>query len=237
MNYRRIIALTCISALLAGCTAEAAAENNDSKQMPAEEDIIVSGGGSPDLIEHFNGTADMLSKCDAVIYGEVTDFEMAAAEGSGFIHTLETIHVIESLYGDAEEGTDIRLNETGGYALAIDTINAFATEEERRIHREFMFDKLSDEELNTKYVAEVPDGYYYPEIGDRAVYCLKWLEGYEGIYRISGGWQGKYREIEDGVLVKPNISNSVTNPEGKADTAETITYEQLKEEIQQALAK
>ena len=143
------------------------------KKTPPKEDIIVSAGGSADLIEWIHSYDEYRGKCDAIVYGEVSDFEMTPAESSEFIYTVETIHVIKTLYEDIEEGSDFSLREDGGYVPVKDFLNAFETEDERRGYREAFFGKLTDEKLNTKYYSEIPEGYYYPEIGDRAVYCVK----------------------------------------------------------------
>ena len=105
---------------------------------------------------------------------------------------------------------------------------------DRKVFRESFYSTWTEEELETKYRAEVPEGYYYPEIGDRAVYCLKPKEKMEGIYRVTAGWMGKYREIEDGILAKPSTDNSVTNPEGLPGIDGTIPYEELKQQILEA---
>lgn len=219
--------------LSAGCNLQNA---KNHKQTPAREDMFVSGGGIGDLIHPFETFEDRLTYSDAIVYGEVTDFEMYSEEISAFIGTFETIHVIETLYGDIEPGTDIILREDGGYVHVRDYINAFVTEEERTGYREGMFGRLTDEELDTKYISEVPEGYYYPEIGDRAVYCLKHSEKIEGVFFTPGGYQGKYRELEDGLLAAPSSTNSITDPD-KTYRYITIRYDDLKEKIQEAAEK
>ncbi len=84
-------------------------------------------------------------------------------------------------------------------------------------------------------MSEVPEGYYYPEIGERAVFCIKQSTVSEGEYAVAGSWQGIYRETEDGVLATPGTSSSLTDPERKY-SGETITYEDLKNQIQKAAA-
>ncbi|MDO4415825.1 MAG: hypothetical protein Q4C20_12190 [Erysipelotrichaceae bacterium] len=109
-----------------------------------------------------------------------------------------------------------------------DFLNAFETEDERRGYREAFFGKLTDEELNTKYYSEIPEGYYYPEIGDRAVYCVKHSAVMQDAYYPIGEWQGIFREAEEGALWKPDNSSSLTSPK-EAHANGTITYEELKE--------
>jgi len=200
-----------------------------AKHTPPLEDII-AGRGMSDPLEHFEKPQDYRNLSDAIVYGEIADFEMIVSK-SGFIHTLETIHVIETLHGDIEPGSDVQLMETGGYALAKDILNVFSDELTRKVYRENFMSYLSDEEIETKYIAEVPDGYYYPEIGRRAVYCLKEKENREGIYRVTAGWMGTFREVEDGIFAKPSTDNSINNPERAAGFDGTITYEELKEQI------
>lgn len=228
MEKKKIISVLSIcTLLLIGCSSQTA---KSEKKTPAKEDIVVSGSGISDLTIRIHSFADLRTQSDAIIYGEVSDFEMAPTEESGFVYTLETIHVIETLQGDLKPGTDIILREDGGYVPVIDFINAFTTEEERSGYREAFFGKLSDEELNTKYYAEVPEGYYYPEIGERAVYCLKHSSVLKDAYYTTGAWQGRFREVEEGVFVKPNNSSSLSDPEDALVNG-TITYEELKEEL------
>ena len=235
MNKKILRVICAFTILLAGCTSQNAL---NSKKTPAPEDIFMSGTGSGELIEIFNSVEDRVKSSDAIIYAEVADFEMVPEKGSGFVHTIETLHIIETLYGDLEPDSEITVDELGGYVLIKDFLDAFETEMERSGFREGWFGKLSDEELGTKYFAEVPEGYYYPEIGDRAVYCVKKrLSSTEEIYYVAGAWQGEYREMNEGLLVWPNsINNSLTDPEKKF-APRTIQYDELKEQILEAAGK
>lgn len=215
---------------LSGCGTQASANNPAEKKTPAKEDFISIGSGSPDIAVHFETFEDRLTLSDTIIYGEVIDYEMYASEGSGLIFTRETIHVIETLYGEAEEGTDLQLLEMGGYVLVKDVIDAQSTDLQKKIKREDWFGNLSDEEVETKYLGEVPDGYYFPEIGDRAVYCLKHHTNREGVYALTGSYFGKYREMEDGVLALPSMGSSLSDPDKTASEG-TISYEELKQKI------
>ena len=232
----KISKFICISSiLLSGCSTISDNQSTADKHTPAKEDIIVTGGGVTDLMVNFEKFEDCLTYSDAIIYGEISDFETAATPGSGFIYTLQKIHVLETLYGDIEADQDIMLREVGGYVLINDFLNAFDIEEEKQGYRTGMFGHLSDQELAEKYVSEVPEGYYYPEIGERAVFCIKQSNVSEGEYAVAGSWQGIYRETEDGVLATPGTSSSLTDPERKY-SGETITYEDLKNQIQKAAA-
>lgn len=228
MEIKKIISVLSIcTLLLSGCGSQTA---KSDKKTPAKEDMIINASGSGDLMEWIHSTKDYVTNSDLIVYGEISDFEMQVSETSGFIHTLETVHIIETLYGDVKAGSNVLINDFGGYALIKDIINAFETEEERRGYREAAFGYLTDEELDTKYLSEVPEGYYYPEIGARGVYCLKLIVGTDDMYRIVGAWQGKFREIEEGVLAKPNTSSSLSDPEESLSNG-TITYEELKAKI------
>lgn len=234
MIYNKILRVICaFIILLAGCTSRNAQNN---KKTPAQEDIFMSGTGSSELIEVFNSVEDRVKSSDAIVYAELTDFEMTPEKGSGFVHTIETIHIIETLYGDLEPDSEITVDVYGGYVLIKDFLDAFETEMERTGFREGWFGKLSDQELGTKYFAEVPEGYYYPEIGERAVYCVKHLSNPDEGYYIAGDWQGKYREMKEGLLVWPNINNSLIDPEKKF-APRSIYYDELKEQILEAAGK
>ena len=225
MNFWLSAVSVCM--LLSGCGV-----SRKDKTTPPLEDIV-AGTGMSELREQFERFTDQMGLSEAIVYGEISDFEIIISK-AGFLHTLETIHVIETLYGDIKPGSYVQLWETGGYAHPIDIINNFSNELDRKVFRESFYSTWTDEELETKYRAEVPEGYYYPEIGDRAVYCLKPKEKMEGIYRVMAGWMGKYREIEDGILAKPSTDNSVTNPEGLPGIDGTIPYEELKQQILEA---
>ena len=243
MNLKNIIKAFCICSLLsAGCSEKTASQETETPHTPAAEDIVIFGEGNADHKYHFESMEDRLEVSEAVIYGEVTDFTIFPAEGNGVAQTLETVHIIETLYGEAG-GTEIKLLKMGGYVTLADYINAHKTEEERQAYRESEgFAELSDEELKTKYISFIPEGYYYPEIGDKGVYCLipvpeidadvPWSET-DHVYWAAGSWQGTYRETDDGVFVRPNNSSILTDPDGTYP-AKTVTYDELKEEIQKA---
>ena len=58
----------------------------------------------------------------------------------------------------------------------------------------------------------------------------------ETLWRVAGAWQGKYREIEDGVLLEPNQYNSLSD-QALIDGVQRINYEDLKTEYERLLAK
>ena len=53
------------------------------------------------------------------------------------------------------------------------------------------------------------------------------------MYWAAGSWQGTYRETDDGVFVRPNNSSILNDPDGTYPV-KTVTYDELKEEIQKA---
>lgn len=239
MNCKKIINILCICSILsAGCTGQTA-----SPQTPAKEDIVITANGAASDMDYLGSAEDLLKASEAAVYGEVTDFIIFAAEGSGVATTLETIHITETLYGDAEEGTDIKLVKMGGYVTLSDYINAHKTEELRKAYRESEgIAELSDEELKTEYISFTPEGYYYPEIGDKGVYFLTPVTGIkeavpwnetDHVYWTAGDWQGIYKEKSDGIFVTPNDSGSMTDPD-RTYPGNTITYDELKAEIQKA---
>jgi hypothetical protein len=59
------------------------------------------------------------------------------------------------LYGDIKPGSYVQLWETGGYAHPIDIINNFSNELDRKVFRESFYSTWTDEELETKYRADV----------------------------------------------------------------------------------
>lgn len=243
MKIKKIIKLLCIFSLLsAGCAKEAASADTDTPHTPKAEDILITGTGTADM-KYYGEMTDCLKDSQAVVYGEVTDFSMFAAEGSGAVHTLETVHIIETLYGEAEEGTDVILLLMGGYVPIIEHINAHRTEEERQAYFESEdIAKLSEEELHTKYFAQVSEGYYYPETGERGIYFLKpvpqldvsvpWKET-DHVFWCTGEWQSLYRQVSEGVFLKPNSKSSLSDPDGKY-SGDTVTYDELKEQIRHA---
>ncbi len=223
-------ALIC-AVMLIGCNAQETSNDQKKIQLPAKEDILfITYYPSEELSEIFRSFEDRLKYSDAIIYGEITDYEMTVPEAHN-ICTFKKIHVIETLYGDIESDTDIQIIETGGYMLINDYLNSL--DEEWKYSAPSEYTKLPDKEKKTKYISEVWDGYYYPEIGDRGVYCVKRSNYSDEFYRDTGAWQGKYREVEDGVLSKPDISNSYSDP-NKTYIGDTIKYEDLKEQIQKA---
>ncbi len=235
MESIKLKALLMTSLVFCGCSAEA----SQTKQTPAKEDIIISNSHmSDELMENFHSFEERITKSDAIVYGEVKDFEMAAPEGFGHIITIKTFHVIETLHGDIEPDSDIRVTESGGY-MTIADYQASLNEETMQ----WMFpassdsevSKLSEAEKKKKYISEVWDGYYYPQIGERAVYCLKQRTNDETLWRVAGAWQGKYREIEDGVLLEPNQYNSLSD-QALIDGVQRINYEDLKKMIEDVKA-
>lgn len=231
MKNKKSMAVSFIFAmLLSGCSAQTSANTPADKKTPAKEDIIMSGSGQYDAAEGFADFKDLVAAGDVIVYGEVKDFEMLIPEGANTINTMETIHVIETLYGDIETGADLQLMENGGYLLINDYLDSL-DEELRQIKLSFPeFAELTDDEKKTKYISMIPEGYYYPEIGDRAVYILKLSDNMDNVYRKTGGWAGKYREVEEGILAIPGNNSSLTDPEGTAQNG-TVSYEELKEQI------
>lgn len=177
----------------------------------------------------------MIADSDIVIYGEITDYQIKVEEGSGTIYTLETIRVLEPLYGDIQTDSVITLLETGGCALIRDYIDSFVTEEERLAKRTGrLLGGLSDEEIETKYITQIPEGYYYPETGARSVLFLKANDFMDGTYMITGCWQGKYRESENGVMIRPNTSSCLSGSE-ETGSLQTVSFEDLKVLIKEAV--
>lgn len=234
MKSMKLKALLMISLVFCGCSAEAAQK---TKETPAKEDIIISNSHmSDELMENFFSFEDRITKSDAIVYGELKDFEMAAPEGLGHIVTIKTFHVIETLHGDIEPDSDIKVMESGGY-MTIADYQASLNEETMQWlfpdSSDSEVSKLSDSEKKKKYISEVWDGYYYPQIGERAVYCLKQRQDDETLWRVAGAWQGKYREIEDGVLLEPNQYNSLSH-QALIDGVQRINYEDLKKMVEDA---
>ncbi|MDO4415287.1 MAG: hypothetical protein Q4C20_09420 [Erysipelotrichaceae bacterium] len=244
MNCKKIINILCICSILsAGCAGQTASPQTGTPQTPAKEEIVITANGAASDMDYLGSAEDLLKASEAAVYGEVTDFIIFPAERSGVATTLQTIRIIDTLYGEAGDGTEIKLLMMGGYVTLSDYINAHKTEEERQAYRESEgFAELSDEELKTKYISFTPEGYYYPEIGDKGVYFLKpvpeveesvpW-EKTDHVYWAAGNWQGIYREKSDGVFVIPNNSSSSYDPD-RTYPGNTITYDELKAEIQKA---
>ena len=53
---------------------------------------IVDHNMSDELMENFHSFEERITKSDAIVYGEVKDFEMAAPEGFGHIITIKTFN-------------------------------------------------------------------------------------------------------------------------------------------------
>ncbi len=234
MNKKKRITALCICIFLfSGCGMQTLNTDKEDTHTPAKEEMIISARGQGELKEHFVAFEDHLTLSDAIVYGEVSDFDMVV-DGS-IIKTYETLHIIETLYGNLEPDTDITLRENGGYMLIKDYLNSINAED-KQWYLNGVFKNLTNEDKKTKYYTEVTEGYYFPEVGSRAVYCLKHINDLEGVYRTTGVWQGKYREIEEGILALPDESDSLSDTE-KTYNSGTITYEELKEQILEAAGK
>lgn len=232
MKYTRLFSSACICALiLSGCHSGTADYESDHKQLPAAEDIVVSAHGEGDYGDYdlYEGIPDLMKASDLIVYGEVTDFEMSVSKESSMINTFETIHIIETLYGDTKSDTDITLLENGGYMRIKDFLNEIGSSD-RNWYMTGVFKDLTDEEINQKYYAEVAEGYYYPVIGERAVFCLHMIPGMDGVYHATGAWQGIYRETSDGKLAKPTEGSSLSDPD-RTGIVGSLTLEELKENI------
>ena len=141
MKSMKLKALLMISLVFCGCSAEAAQK---TKETPAKEDIIISNSHmSDELMENFFSFEDRITKSDAIVYGKLKDFEMAAPEGLGHIVTIKTFHVIETLHGDIEPDSDIKVMESGGY-MTIADYQASLNEETMQ----WLFPDSSDSEVS-----------------------------------------------------------------------------------------
>jgi len=82
----KLKALLMISLVFCGCSAEAAQK---TKETPAKEDIIISNSHmSDELMENFFSFEDRITKSDAIVYGELKDFEMAPRKAWGTLLPL-----------------------------------------------------------------------------------------------------------------------------------------------------
>jgi len=205
---------------------------NHMKPLSSDE-VLFTAQGTGETAYYYETIEELTESSDYVVYGEVTDFTFNVK--NTIIYTLENVRVIEPLFGNVNAGTQISVHKMGGYILARDFIDSHDTYEERVGERNGrLFKNVSDEEINTKYIGQIPEGYFSPDIGERSVFFLKKKKNSENTYGLTGGCeQGEFIEITDGVLRYPGVENELSQFENHT----TVTYEELKEQILEAAGK
>lgn len=222
--------------LMCGCTQtdpkSAAGENGQYRGKPEGPlDLPVTISAIIDF-NHYSTMADMIQASDAVIYGEVTDYYFT--QHMQQILNVETIRVIESLYGDLAREDEITVADLGGYI----PLDVYCSEhpgyKEIRDRYGKLLGDYTPEERSTKYAGFIPEGFFSPETGEKTVLFVKKTEESDHYYIIGGALQGRYTEVNDGLLRTPTPQNDLS-AESLVDAHPHISYEELKAEIAEAL--
>lgn len=204
--------------------------NEPSKQKPlSEEDVLVTAVSNAELSVYYDSIQEIRNDSAAVVYGEVTDYSFEV--NNTYIYTMLKVRVIDSLYGPLSAGTELNVYKGGGHVLIKDYIHSYNSAEDRSSARNMaLFKDLSEEEINSKFISAIPDGYFTPNEGDRAVFFLVNKKSMNHTYDITGSWQGEYREIQSGRFRKPLIVNEMSSEE-ELNASRICTFEELKEQI------
>ena len=87
MGYKKILAVLCCTALMAGCgNVSKESENGDISNIK-KEDIVSISRGMDEYAESFSGITDLSENSEAVIYGEVLSVKYIGGE-NGLCRTI-----------------------------------------------------------------------------------------------------------------------------------------------------
>lgn len=215
-------------------TQETAIQTGSRQKPVSAEECLSVGTGLVEVDYLYETMEQKLGDSDYAVYCEVVDYGFYV-DGT-YIYTLEKVRVLEPLYGDITAGKELTVYKGGGYMIAKDYIHYSYDNEEDRIRERNskLFSGCSDEELETKFIGMIPEGYFSPEIGERKILFLYRSENFEDTYELTGGSiQGEINEITDGQLKSYSFHNELEDPE-ILEKIQTIPLEEYKQWIKEA---
>ena len=152
MKKEQIGIILLTMCILGGCGAD----KTKTAKKPSDDQIAISGYGAAETDISYNSIAQLKTEAETIIYGEVKDYHYEIDNGS--VYTIETVEVLESLYGSVEKGDSIQIFKVGGYVTLEDYINSFGDESKEEVRNMVMFANYTDEEIKEKYMKQFPDG-------------------------------------------------------------------------------
>ena len=191
MGYKKILAVLCCTALMAGCgNVSKESENGDISNIK-KEDIVSISRGMDEYAESFSGITDLSENSEAVIYGEV----------------------LQSLKGDFHTGDTVKVAKDQGITSIKDYIDSFADEEMKEVNRED-FSEYSDDELEKLYIEQIGENDIMSEVGQKSILFLRKSAFYEEeqTYSRLNGPEGEYTEVSEDQFVNTQTLGGELKP-------------------------
>ena len=243
MGYKKILAVLCCTALMAGCgNVSKESENGDISNIK-KEDIVSISRGMDEYAESFSGITDLSENSEAVIYGEVLSVKYIVGE-NGLCRTNLEVKVLQSLKGDFHTGDTVKVAKDQGITSIKDYIDSFADEEMKEVNRE-NFSEYSDDELEKLYIEQIGENDIMSEVGQKSILFLRKSAFYEEeqTYSRLNGPEGEYTEVSEDQFVNTQTLGGELKPpytlddyeDEKADEPDdTYTLEKMMEEVDAA---
>lgn len=236
---KKIVSI-CSFALLSlciGCGQKQ--ESSDLTKRPSEEDVIIGAAGTAETAVSYGSIDNLLAEAEVVVYGEAKSYTYSVEDGS--VSTIETVEVLDCLYGDMEQGDEISVFKMGGYARLKDYFDSYEEQFRDQVRNSIPFADLSDEEIEGKYIFFQPTGDVNTDVGNKSVFFLKKSDTQEDIYNRIGSYEGEYVELSNGDFKVPGsetyeeIENAVVSDTVNTEGLEAciISWDEIIRQIEQ----
>lgn len=239
---RKIILLMCSFCIVsAGCINKEISSVPQTDQTYSEPDIMKKqeedslSGQEGAVIEtvqstfeisyFYQTTEELANDSELIVYGEVEDCSFYVHNGT--VYNTRKIKIIETFKGQVEEGELISVYDIGGKCRITDFINSYETADLREYWSDYMSKYHTKDEINTCFIQDIPDGYFTPEQGDRSILFLKARSAENRLFERTGGWQGEYTEVENGLFRGPSTVSEISDQE-EIKQIKTVSYDELK---------
>lgn len=172
---------------------------------PDKEDVAVSANGVSDNVSSYGSIDALMADADAVVYGEAYTYCYMVENGT--VYTIVTVRVLDSLYGDLQEGDEFTVFRSGGYVRLKDYLQSYEEQFQEQVRNSTAFADISDEDIETKYISFFPDGEVDTWCGDKSIFFLqKSGKGATNYYRV-GSYEGEYVELSTGDFKVPGMES------------------------------
>lgn len=144
----------------------------------------------------------------------------------GMPYTKMDVKIADSLKGDLQSDDLVSIVQVGGYMTLQDEVEAF--------HDEVRFPGLTEDQRKETIIEKKTTSESYPQAGESYVFFLMPSDNFAGAYTPVNDYECRYQLGGDGYYsryVPEGSEQPKVNVEGKIQSADSFTYEWLKEQV------